>query len=80
MTHYQEIAFRVASTRFMGLGERNSNLFLKQGLYTVFANKADFTYETGYGDRQGYGFHPFLIMQLNSTRFIGLYLQNSSPF
>jgi hypothetical protein len=45
------------------LGERNGNFLLKPGNYTLLGSAdADFNYDLGYGDRQGYGQHPLLIM------------------
>lgn len=79
MTHYQEIGFNVQATKIFGLGERQGSFLLKKGNYTLYANKQDFSYDSGYGDRQGYGSHPFVMMQLASGRFIGVYLNNKSP-
>jgi hypothetical protein len=63
MTHFQELGFRVKATRFFGLGERNGNFLLKPGNYTLLGSvDADFNYDLGYGERQGYGQHPLLIM------------------
>lgn len=63
MNHYKEIGFRVArTTRFMGLGERNGPLLLKNGNYTLFSEQKDFSYDSGYGDAQGYGYFPILIV------------------
>jgi alpha-glucosidase len=80
MTHFQELGFRVKATRIFGLGERNGNFLLKPGNYTLLGTAdADFNYDLGYGERQGYGQHPLLIMQLNGTKnthFVGIYFGN----
>ena len=63
MQHFLELGFRVKATRFFGLGERNGNFLLKPGNYTLLASgEADYQYDLGYGERQGYGQHPLLIM------------------
>lgn len=75
MQHYKEIGFRVPkTTRFMGLGERNAPLFLKNGTYTLFADQKDFSYDLGYGESQGYGYHPMLVMQRSDGRFFSIFL------
>jgi alpha-glucosidase len=63
----------------MGLGERVGNFLLKPGNYTLLPGKTEYGWDNGYGERQGYGQHPFLMIQLNSTRFIGVYLANMRP-
>ena len=68
------------STRFFGLGERTGNFLLKPGNYTILSSAdADYNYDLGYGQRQGYGQHPLLVMQLNktTTHFVGLYFGNN---
>ncbi len=80
MKHFQELGFRVKATRFFGLGERNGNFLLRPGNYTLIGSAdADYNFDLGYGERQGYGQHPLLIMQLNGTKnihFVGLFLAN----
>lgn len=52
MNHFQEIGFRIPSTRFMGLGERNTQqpLFLRPGNYSLFADQKDYSIDGGYGE------------------------------
>jgi alpha-glucosidase (family GH31 glycosyl hydrolase) len=80
MQHYKEVGFRIPkTTRFMGLGERNGPLFLKEGTYTLFAEQRDFSYDMGYGEPQGYGYHPLLMLQRGDGRFFSVYfLQHTS--
>jgi hypothetical protein len=62
MSNFQEIGFRVQSTRFMGLGERVSDFMLKPGNYSLMASMQDFTFDQGSGSQAGYGVHPFVII------------------
>jgi len=40
----------------MGLGERNARFFLNPGNYTLKGSAdSDYSYDSGYGMRQGYG-------------------------
>ena len=70
----------MASTRIFGLGERlSSELLLCSGNYTLFPYNGDNTVENGTGNKQGYGMHPFLMMQTAKGRFMGMFLFNSNP-
>lgn len=63
MDHYKEIGFRVPKARrFMGLGERNAPLLLKDGTYALVTDHNDYSYDEGEGKAQGYGFHPILVV------------------
>jgi Glycosyl hydrolases family 31 len=74
MQHYKEVGFRMIKTsKFIGLGERNGPLLLKEGNYTLFSEMKDFSYDMGYGDVQGYGFHPILLMQRDDGRWLSIY-------
>jgi hypothetical protein len=63
MKHYKNIGFTVKAKRFMGLGERYSNLILEHGEYTMFADNPSMTsFDNGYGDWQGPGYHPVVFI------------------
>jgi hypothetical protein len=79
MNYYLELGFRVQGTKFFGLGERVGDFLLNYGNYTILpSTDADFSYDRGKdGFKQGYGMHPFLVIQTKVGMYIGIYLANT---
>ena len=76
---YMVIEFRVISQKIFGLGERLTNLNLRDGTYTLFNRDQNPEVETRKNPAKNlYGSHPFILYQLNSGKFAGLFYLTSN--
>lgn len=70
MTYYNEVGFLIQSQKLWGAGEHYDSLNLgKDGNYTGWSS----AYK---GESIGPGDHPFVMAQLDSGKFIGLWYRN----
>ena len=70
---------KLPSRRIYGLGERQKELLLEEGTWTMWANGQETPYDNGRGGKQGYGVHPFVLIQTAvKGEFVGMYFRNSN--
>eukprot|EP01022_Parablepharisma_sp_SALTPOND_P020585 TRINITY_DN378_c0_g1_i4.p1 TRINITY_DN378_c0_g1~~TRINITY_DN378_c0_g1_i4.p1 ORF type:complete len:1843 (+),score=69.26 TRINITY_DN378_c0_g1_i4:3855-9383(+) len=75
MEKYVSFELIVKSTRFFGLGERITNINLKEGTYTLFPKHEESSLDAL---ENLSGMHPFLFFQLFDRSFAGLFLKTST--
>jgi len=79
MEQYLVIEFSIPSERIFGLGERLSNMNLREGNYTLFNRDQGAPIETGTNPGHNlYGSHPFVLYQLSTTKFAGIFFKTSN--
>lgn len=79
MKRYNQLDLVVPSKHIFGLGERTTNLTIGEGAWTLWADGQEPKYDTGVGDGQSYGVHPFALVQTAVPgRFIGLFFRSSN--
>jgi len=79
MDKFMQIDFQLPSQRLFGFGERNRQLLLDQGTYTMWASGQAAAYDGGRGGNQTSGVHPFVLVQsAQEDEFLGIFFRNSN--
>jgi len=78
MNQYIQVSFKLQTPMIFGLGERVTDLTLKEGVWDMWASVGDYVFDDGTGGKNLHGHHPVLVNQLKNGNFIGIYLYNSN--
>ena len=79
MDKYIQLDFNLPSRRIFGLGERKSNFTLGEGTWTMWASGQEMPADYGYGGKQSFGVHPFIMVQTAVVgQFFGVYFRNTN--
>ncbi len=79
MEKYIVLEIKLDTDRIFGLGERTSNVSLREGNYTLFSRDQGTPVETRTNPGKNlYGVHPFILYQQRSGLFAGFFLKTSN--